>query len=120
MRDRLRVAWHTLQYLYYLRFAILLWIALPAIAWIDKPEAPSPLLHAIFTPEYKGQFLGCVFFATSCAMVALLLARIIVINGPDRFPRPGENIPNFLRVTLGEGAVDPNNPDLRIYSDRKA
>ena len=120
MKNLLRVAWHTIQYLYYLRFAILLWIALPAIAWIDKPESPSPLLHAIFTPEYPGQFLGGVFFATGCAMVALLLARIIIINGPDRFPRPGENIPNFLRVTLGEGSIDPNNAKLRIYSDRRA
>src|SRR5260370_28871604 len=98
MLNRLHSLWHTFEYLYYLRFAILLWLALPAVAFFDPENSPSALLHAIFTPEYPGQFLGCVFFAVSCSMVAILLARIVCINGVERFPQPGIDVPEWLRA----------------------
>ena len=120
MLNRLRLLWHTFEYLYYLRFAIVLWLALPAVAFIDPENSPSALLHAIFTPEYPGQFLGCVFFAVSCSMVAILLARIVCINGAERFPRPGREVPEWLRAWLGDGPIDYADAHQRAYGDNRA
>lgn len=120
MLGRVRSLWHFFQYIYYQRFALLLWLALPALAFFDRPRNPSALIHAIFTPEYPGQFLACFFFATSCSMNALLLARIVCINGSERFPSPGAAVPHLLTSWLGYGDPNPAVPGGYFYSDRRA
>ncbi len=86
--------WRYLQSLYYLRFSLLLLIALPLMAFVDSGHEPSAILHGVLTPEFFGQWFGCAFFATCNAAVALLLARTVCINGGAASVSPTEGFPN--------------------------
>ena len=94
------------QYVYYLRFSLALLLALPVIAWTDHETRPSQFLHAIFTPEKFGQFVGCAFFAICNGWVALLIARVICLNGGQRFRTPERGVPSVLAWWLGERSND--------------
>jgi hypothetical protein len=94
-------AFRGFQYLYFLRFSLILWLALPIIAFTDTESRPSALLHAIFTPETSGQFLGAAFFLVCCGWGALLLARVVCLNGGSRFPSV-PSVPGWLKRSLGE------------------
>jgi len=90
----------SLQYLYYLRIAIVLWLIVPVIAAIDGFSHPISLLHAIFTPEKVGQFIGATFYLVCSGWVALLLARVVAFNGSARFRYP-QQIPRWVDDWLG-------------------
>lgn len=72
------------RYLYFLRFALLLW-ALPAILAGLNQTGTRALLSGIVTPVRWVQYLCAAFFLVSCGFVALVLARIVLLHGEERF-----------------------------------
>jgi len=88
------------RYLYFMRFAILLWIFPLLLVWADTTPARS-LVSGIVTPSREGQYLCAAFFLFSASCVALIMARIVAINGEERF---GDACPNpLLRLLADEG-----------------
>ena len=85
------------RYAYYLRFSILLW-ALPfLLVWANSPSNVRSLTSGIVTPTTEIQYLCVSFFLIAASFVALILARIVVINGRERF---GDRPPVRLRRLL--------------------
>ena len=74
-----------LRYLYFLRFSLLLWILPLLLRLANSPRAARSLVSGIVTPSNAPQYLCAVFFLVAGGFVALILARIVVINGHDRF-----------------------------------
>ena len=74
-----------LRYLYFLRFSLLLWILPLLLRVANSPKAARSLVSGIVTPSNAPQYLCAVFFLIAGGFVALILARIVVINGHERF-----------------------------------
>lgn len=91
------------QYLYFIRFSIALWLFIPFLAFEDDRSSISALTRGIFTPALFGQFLGSAFFIVCVGMVALLTARLVCLNGKDRFVTPP---PAWIAKSLGSDS-DP-------------
>jgi len=83
-----------LRYLYYLRFSILLWWIPLLLVWANGPNQARSLTSGIITPSRQIQYLCVAFFLASASLVALILARIVVINGQERF---GDAPPQALK-----------------------
>jgi hypothetical protein len=93
-------AW--VPYLYFLRFSILLWVFPPLLAILNAPSLMRSLLSGIVTPARWIQYLCVAFFLVALSFVALIVARVVVINGEDRF---GNKPPQKLYDLLaGESA----------------
>lgn len=97
----------SLEYLYHLRFSLVLWIS-PAILAIvgGTPQSPSSFLHAVLTPQYFGQFFISTFCAACTGILALILARVVCINGGERFYTAP---PHLLFALLGISEEWPPN-----------
>jgi len=98
------------RYLYFLRFSLALWVfawlltILNGAPWSDAQAAHYPLrqlLSGIVTPEYEAQYLTVAFFVVSAGFVALVSARLVVINGNERFQAKP---PIMLRLLLANDA----------------
>ncbi len=94
------------RYLYFLRFAILLWCFPLLLVWANTTGARS-LVSGIVTPSRCVQYLCAAFFLVSSSFVALILARIVVINGEERF---GHASPPLLSRLL----ADEKNENLHL------
>ena len=88
----------SLQYLYFLRFSLFLWLFPLAFALLDSGPTRT-LTRGIFVPEYTFGYLCVAFYLISKAFVALVTARAIIINGGDRFAAP---CPDWLCNLLAE------------------
>jgi hypothetical protein len=88
----------SVQYLYFMRFSIVFWLLVPALALVDAFTGISSITRGIFAPSTFGQFFGAAFFTVCIGMVALLTARLVCLNGQDRFTTPP---PRWLEKTLG-------------------
>jgi hypothetical protein len=86
------------RYLYFLRFAILLWFFPLLLVWANTTGARS-LVSGIITPSRCAQYLCVAFFLVSSSFVALMLARIVVMNGEERF---GHESPPLLSRMLAD------------------
>jgi len=86
------------RYLYFMRFAILLW-TFPLLLVGANTTGARSLLSGIVTPSQGAQYLCVAFFLVSSSFVALILARIVVINGAERF---GSDCPPLLGRLLAE------------------
>ncbi len=86
-----------LRYLYYLRFSILLWAFPLVLWWANWPANDRSLVSGVITPETWGEYLCVFFFLIADSLVALMLARIVVINGESRF---GDCPPKLLARLL--------------------
>ncbi|HEX4321782.1 MAG TPA: hypothetical protein VHZ52_12800 [Acidobacteriaceae bacterium] len=89
----------TVRYLYFLRFALMLWLFAPLLVVLNgSPRQTEPIgdtsissyplrsfLSGIVTPEQEAQFLCVAFFVVSAGFVALVAARLVTINGNERF-----------------------------------
>jgi hypothetical protein len=80
-----------IQYLYFLRFSLLIWLfpVLFAIAdsgWLRF--STRTLSRGIFVPEYSAGYCCVSFFLVIKGFVSLITARIVVLNGHDRFQVP--------------------------------
>jgi hypothetical protein len=73
------------RYLYYMRFSILLWVFPLLLVAANSPSAARSLVSGIVTPTSWPQYLCVAFFLVAASFVALILARIVVINGEERF-----------------------------------
>jgi len=88
-------------YLYFMRFAILLWIFPLLLVWANATPSRS-LVSGIVTPSRGGQYLCVGFFLFSASCVALIMARIVAINGEERF---GDKCPNLLLRLLADDGI---------------
>lgn len=92
-------AGRAVRYLYFLRFALMLWLFAPLLVLLNGSTGKTissndPGIHSyplrsflsgIVTPEHEAQFLCIAFFVVSAGFVALIAARLVTINGYDRF-----------------------------------
>jgi len=90
-----------MRYLYFMRFAILLWVFPLVLVGANETPARS-LVSGIVTPSLQGQYLCAAFFLFSASCVALMLARIVAIYGPERF---GNECPPFFVRLLADRQV---------------
>lgn len=74
-----------LRYLYFLRFSIILWCFPLLLLWANQPQYARSLVSGILTPVHTVQYVCVSFFLVTGSCVALILARIVVINGAERF-----------------------------------
>jgi hypothetical protein len=81
------------RYIYFLRFSIILWLFPVLLVWANSPAIARSLVSGIVTPVTPMQYLCVSFFLISGSFVALILARVVVINGNDRF---GDDPPTLL------------------------
>jgi hypothetical protein len=92
------------RYLYFLRFAILLWFFPLLLVWANTTGARS-LVSGVVTPARSVQYLCVAFFLVSSSFVALILARIVVINGAERYGGECPALLNRLLADEGEKSV---------------
>jgi hypothetical protein len=72
------------RYAYFLRFSLVLWFFAPVLCLLDAFYTKS-LTSGILTPEALSQYACVGFFLVSAAFVALITARVVLINGPERW-----------------------------------
>jgi hypothetical protein len=90
----------TIQYLYFLRFSLFLWLfplifALGDSGWL--PFSTRTLSRGIFVPEYLSGYCCVAFFLVSKGFVSLISGRTVVLNGCERFrAKP----PNWMTCLL--------------------
>src|SRR5271154_1235371 len=101
MRDQIN---RTLQYLYFLRFSLFLWLFPLLFAALDSgwlALSTRTITRGIFVPEYWSGYACVAFYLISKGFVSLICARVIVLNGAERFNAPR---PRWLHELL----ADPN------------
>jgi hypothetical protein len=81
-----RLSW--LNYLYFIRVSITLWLVMPVLALIDGLHISTAVTLGILTPETSWQLFYCSFFLVLSGWVALTLARIVCAYGEERFGTP--------------------------------
>lgn len=81
-----------IRYLYFLRFSILLWLFPLVLLWANDPTRGRSLVSGIVTPAALLQYLCVTFFLVAGSFVALMLARVVVINGMERFGEKGPEV----------------------------
>ena len=86
------------QYVYFLRFSIILWFLLPILAFLDWKGITTSFTRGIFALESELQALWAAFFVVATGMVVLITTRVVVINGQDRF---GKSAPRRLQGLFG-------------------
>src|SRR5271167_370888 len=74
------------RYAYFLRFAIALWLFAPFMCLLDQTGFKT-ITSGIMTPETLPQYLCVAFFLVSAGFVALICARVVLINGPERWDK---------------------------------
>ncbi len=85
------------RYGYFLRFSLMLWLFAPGLCALNSMS--STLTSGIVTPEAWQQYFCVGFFQVSSAFAALVIARVVIINGPERWDR-GYNPQNDARPPL--------------------
>lgn len=63
------------------------------LVWANDPSRARSLVSGIITPTRWIQYLCAAFFLVAASFVALILARVVVINGVERF---GDEPPRCL------------------------
>jgi hypothetical protein len=71
------------RYLYFLRFSLALWLFAPALCALNWKD--QTLTSGILVPDFWEQYFCIGFFLASAGLAALILARIVLINGPERW-----------------------------------
>src|SRR5271170_3697680 len=74
------------RYAYFMRFAIALWLFAPLMCLLDQTGFKT-ITSGIMTPETLQQYICVAFFLVSAGFVALICARVVLINGPARFDK---------------------------------
>ncbi len=92
----LKWALRWVRYLYFLRSSLLLWI-FPLFFVPLNGSGVKTLTSGILVPEYWSGYTCVAFFMVSSGFVALILARIVLINGPERW---NEKAPPVFRQFL--------------------
>jgi hypothetical protein len=74
------------RYGYFLRFALALWLFAPLMCALDTTSFKT-ITSGVMTPETLQQYICVAFFLVSAGFVALICARVVLINGPARFDK---------------------------------
>ena len=74
------------RYAYFLRFSLGLWFFALVLCWLNTSPART-LTSGIMTPETIQQYACVGFFLVSAGFVALITARVVLINGPERWDK---------------------------------
>jgi hypothetical protein len=82
------------RYAYFLRFSLMLWLFAPALCAANMYS--QTLTSGIVAPETWEQYMCVGFFLLSASFASLILARIVLINGPERWDH-GYNAENDAR-----------------------
>ena len=77
-----------LRYLYFMRFSLLLWLSMPAIAVADMSPAVATVTRGVLTPFSPWQWVFTGFAVVLPGWFALLAARIVCSYGAERFKSP--------------------------------
>jgi hypothetical protein len=81
-----------LQYLYFMRFSILLWLSMPLLAVLDRYTGAAAATRGIVALNDADagmwQFFFAAFFTAINGWIALLSARIVCAYGSERFLTP--------------------------------
>ncbi len=97
------------RYAYFLRFAIALWLFAPLMCLLDQTGFKT-ITSGIMTPETLQQYICVAFFLVSAGFVALICARVVLINGPARFDkcydRNDDGRPNSLTALLANSQAE--------------
>jgi hypothetical protein len=110
-------AW--LQYLYFLRFSILLTLSLPVLCCLDYTNKTSSITRGIFALTGLRDGIIASAFVLNLNLVTFLIARIVCVNGMDRF---NTEPPRLLGDWFGPrcGMVeDPSNPGVLVQRWQK-
>src|SRR5580700_10748124 len=73
------------RYAYFMRFALALWLFAPLLCLLDARTGFKTLTSGVMTPETLQQYICVSFFLVSAGFVALICARVVLVNGPSRF-----------------------------------
>lgn len=115
MANALKAAWNEtaswrtgfgrgVTYVYLMRFALLLWLS-PLLLLLLKCRIPT-FMAGIFNVEHHEQMLCNIFFLIATGFLALINARIVALNGKDRFDRePPEWIKKLLGAESSENSL---------------
>jgi hypothetical protein len=82
------IAWRLSTFvrgLYFIRFAIALWLSPLILVGLDRTSAAS-ITRGILTPETLPQAVSASFMLYSAGVIVLLLVRLVALNGYERFP----------------------------------
>ena len=82
------------RYAYFLRFSLILWLFAPMLCAANMYS--QTLTSGIVAPETWEQYICVGFFLLSASFASLILARIVLINGPERWDH-GYNAENDAR-----------------------
>lgn len=78
-----RLKW--LNYLYFIRFSLGLWLIMPVLAMLDWLKITSSVTLGILTPDTFWQLAFSSFFVVASGWLALTLARVTCAYGKERF-----------------------------------
>jgi hypothetical protein len=99
----LDVAKRWVRYAYFLRFALALWLFAPLLCLLDRTGFKT-IVSGVMTPETMQQYICVAFFLISAGFVALICARVVLINGPARYDkcydRHDDGRPSGLKALL--------------------
>src|SRR6201996_7959618 len=93
----LHQAMRWVRYAYFMRFSLGLWCFALILCCLNSSSART-LTSGIMTPEIIQQYACVGFFLVSAGFVALITARVVLINGPERWDK-----------CYDEDAPDPSN-----------
>jgi hypothetical protein len=82
----LHKAMRWVRYAFFLRFSLGLWFFALVLCWLNTSSART-LTSGIMTPETIQQYACVGFFLVSAGFVALITARVVLINGPERWDK---------------------------------
>jgi hypothetical protein len=100
-----------LRYLYFLRFSLALWLFAPILCLVNLKD--QTLTSGVLVPDFWQQYLCIGFFLASAGLAALALARIVLINGPERWDL------NYERDQNQEGSRPRFLTNLLVNDDSK-
>ncbi len=87
---------HWVRYAYFMRFSLMLWFFAPLLCWLNTTGARA-FTSGILVPEFLQGYICVAFVAVSAGFVALISARVVAINGPERW---NEGLPLTLKKLL--------------------
>src|SRR3984957_12260396 len=91
------------RYCSFLRFSLGLCFLARVLCWLNTSPART-LISGIMTPETVQQYACVGFFLVSAGFVALITARVVLINGPERWDRCYDEFddgrPRSLKILL--------------------
>src|ERR1700739_3362056 len=90
------------RYAYFLRFGLILWLFALVFCLLNMKN--QRLSSGILVSQLWQRYLCNAFFVVSASLAALILARIVLINGParwgDSYNDEDDNGPPMLRKLL--------------------